>query len=85
MTATIHVSLPYTCDADDLADFFAERGLTAAVAGGDDQCELDVGYPEARLHFDVENALAAWLEDSERPLIPIATGPDDYVLRPPGD
>ena len=85
MTATIHVSLSCSTDAAELATFLAARGLTSAVTTVDDHCEVDVGYPEMRLHDDVERALTSWLAERERPLVPIETDSDEYVLRPPGD
>lgn len=85
MSATIHVSLSCSADAADLADFLGERGLIGAVTTLDDHCEVDVGYPETRLHDEFERALASWLEQGDRPLVPMETDSDEYVLRPPGD
>lgn len=85
MTATIHVSLSCSADAADLASFLNERGLAGAVTTFDDHCELDIRYPETRLHDEFERVLAGWLEGRERPLIPMKTAADGYVLRPPGD
>lgn len=85
MSATIHVSLSCSADAADLATFFADHGLDSSVSTVDDHCEVDVGYPETRLHDEVGRALTTWLVEHERPLVPIETGSDEYVLRPPGD
>lgn len=85
MSATIHVSLTCPSDADELAAYIAARGLTGAVTTLDDHCEVAVGYPESRLHDEFERALAGWLEQTSRPLVPLETDHDEYVLRPPGD
>ena len=85
MSATIHVSLSCSADAADLARFLAGRGLTGALTTVEDHCELDIGYPETRLHDEFERALASWLEQGDRPLVPMETDIDEYVLRPPGD
>ena len=88
MVEAVHVEFPCSCDAADLVEFLAARGLTASVTGRDDHCELEVRYavdPEVRLHRDVEAALAAWLEEGSHPLVPALNREHEYVLRPPAD
>jgi hypothetical protein len=85
MSSTIHVSLTCPSDARDLATYVAARGLTSEVTTVDDHCEIAIGYPATRLHDEFERALASWLEERERPLIPTETAHDEYVLHPPGD
>jgi hypothetical protein len=88
MSTTIRIELARPCDAADLVEFLATRGLSGTVVSADDDCALEVGYaldPTRRLRRDVETALAAWLEASQRPLIETG-GPDGaVVLRPPAD
>ncbi len=88
MSGTIHVELARARDADHLIEFLATRGLTGALTCVNDHCEIEVGYtedPELCLRRDFEAALGSWLEDHERPLIPVSDHQHDYVLRPPAD
>jgi hypothetical protein len=85
MSATIHVSLSCPSDANELAAFIAAQGLTGAVTTLEDHSDVSVSYPESRLHDEFERALASWLERTNRPLVPVETDQDEYVLRPPGD
>ena len=88
MSKTIHVELPRRCDADDFVTFLRGRGLAGTLTSANGSCELEIGYavdPERRLRDDVEAALAGWLEESERPLVPTSDPARGYVLRPPGD
>jgi hypothetical protein len=88
MVDPVHVEFPCSCDADDLVEFLAARGLTASVTRSADHCELEVRHavdPDARLHRDVETALAAWLEEGSHPLVPALNREHEYVLRPPAD
>ena len=84
----IHVELECPNDAAAFVEYLAARGLAATIETVDDHCELEVAYaidPESRLRHDFETALATWLEEQERPLVPIVNREHVYVLRPPGD
>jgi hypothetical protein len=84
----IHVDLECPRDAAAFVEFLAARGLTASITSVNDHCELEIRYtvdPEARLRQEFEAALASWVEQQERPLVPAFTREHDYVLRPPGD
>ena len=88
MSATIHVELPCSCDANDLLEFLAGRGLAGTVTRVDDHCVVDVRYaadPDERLCSVVEGGIEHWLAAHDRPLIPTRSGVRDLVLRPPGD
>jgi hypothetical protein len=88
MSTTIHVEVAGPCDAEDLVEFLAARGLESTVTSANDHCELEVGYavdPEVLLRREFEAALSSWLEQRERPLVPAHDAEHDYVLRPPGD
>jgi hypothetical protein len=88
MNGTIHIELERPCDAEDLVEFLAARGLAASVTSANDHCELEVTYavpPAVRLRQEFEAALGSWLEQSERPLVPVSDTEHEYVLRPPGD
>lgn len=88
MSGTIHVELARARDADDLIEFLATRGLTGTLTCANDHCEIEVGYaadPELSLCRDFEAALGSWLENHDRPLIPVSGRQHDYVLRPPAD
>jgi hypothetical protein len=88
MDDTIHVELAGACDAVDLVDFLATRGLRGSATDVDDHCEIEVGFAldqASRLRQEFEAALASWLEARGRPLIPVSAHGHDYVLRPPSD
>jgi hypothetical protein len=84
----IRVELECPHDAAAFAEFLAARGLTASITSENDHCELEIRYavdPEARLRPEFEAALASWVEQQERPLVPAFNREHHYVLRPPGD
>lgn len=87
MCRPVHVEVPCSYDAAGLVEAFAARGLNASLTTLDDHCELEVSYavdPDARLHHDVEVALAAWLEKGDHALVPLERA-HAFVLRPPAD
>jgi hypothetical protein len=87
MCRPVHVEVPCSCDAAGLVEAFAARGLNASLTTLDDHCELKVCYavdPDVRLHRDVGDALAAWLEEGDHALVPLERE-HEFVLRPPAD
>jgi hypothetical protein len=88
MARSIHVELTRPVEHGSLLAFLRGRGLAAGVVETNDHALLEVGYAEnedERLQRDVQDALRAWLAESELPLVPAAVGERDFVLRPPGE
>ena len=88
MSRPVHVEFPCSCDAAEMVEFLAARGLAATVTSEDDHCTLEIRYavdPDVRLRRDVEAAIAAWLEAGDHALVPAVGREHELVLRPPAD
>ena len=88
MSDTIHIEFETPCDAGGFLEFLATRGLAGSIETFADHCSIEVRYavdPQVRLRQDFEAALASWLEEGGRPLVPALDREHHYVVRPPGD
>jgi hypothetical protein len=88
MSDGIRLEFEAPCDAAGFVEYLATRGLTGSITTVNGHCSIDVRYavdPEVRLRQDFEAALATWLEQGGRPLVPTVDQEHRYVIRPPGD
>ena len=88
MTEPIRVDLTRECDLLEVGRYLGACGFTAARVDLEGEFALDVtslGPAQGRLDEAVWNALAVWLETTERPLVPRVVAEREYALTPPGD
>jgi hypothetical protein len=88
MSEAIQIELEAPCDAAGFVEYLATRGLAGSIRTVEDHCSIEVRYavdPEVRLRQEFEAALADWLEQGGRPLVPTVDQEHRYVIRPPGD
>jgi len=88
MTEPIRVDLARECDLLDVGRYLGSCGFTATRIEVEDALALEVRRLERspeRLDADVWNALAVWLESSDRPLVPRVVAEGTYALTPQGE
>lgn len=86
MSEPIRVDLARECDLSELRSYLMTRGHTASRIEAEGDVALEVTSPSREIgETEVWDALAAWLESSDRPLVPRVVADREFALTPPGE